>query len=250
MDPSHLSLPPPEGPEYTPCACDHIKPEHSDALFQHCLKCGCLRYRPKSNSERVAEPAAGSPAKHREVYDETRPLCACGRFWSCALADGPAAGVRQPDTKTRYGIVLCSAATLNQPHGPHRWAPQPGMDQVRCPGACNCPHPDDEHSVYGCEDGCACEYLPSPKVAAPGSRGTETLPRRGDQFETWLKAQRDACFGHASTWAAVDGLLDQYRLHADTGTPLGEHVCEGKAVGDCACLEVLKGERGAEAVDS
>ncbi|GHC36782.1 MULTISPECIES: hypothetical protein [Streptomyces rochei group] len=62
-------------------------------------------------------------------------------------------------------------------------------------------------------------------------------PHRGDAFEAWLKAQRDACFGHASSWAAVDGLLDQYRLHADTGTPLGEHVCEGKVVGDCECLE-------------
>ncbi|WP_439947220.1 hypothetical protein [Streptomyces sp. BBFR109] len=61
--------------------------------------------------------------------------------------------------------------------------------------------------------------------------------RRGDQFEAWLKAQRDACFGHASSWAAVDGLLDQYRLHADTGTPLGEHVCDGQVVGDCDCLE-------------
>ena len=62
-------------------------------------------------------------------------------------------------------------------------------------------------------------------------------PRRGDAFEAWLKAQRDACFGHASSWAAVDGLLDQYRLHADTSTPLGEHVCEGQVVGDCECLE-------------
>ncbi|NUS83700.1 MAG: hypothetical protein HOY75_13375 [Streptomyces sp.] len=79
-----------------------------------------------------------------------------------------AAGVRQPDTETRYGIVQCSAATLNQPHGPHRWTPQPGMDRVRCPGACNCPHPEDEHSVYGCVDGCACEYLPPPKPAVSG----------------------------------------------------------------------------------
>ncbi|WP_157849397.1 hypothetical protein [Streptomyces violaceorubidus] len=66
---------------------------------------------------------------------------------------------------------------------------------------------------------------------------TKHRPRRGDEFEAWLKTQRDACFGHASSWAAVDGLLDQYRLHADTGTPLCEHVCEGQTVGDCECLE-------------
>ncbi|NED75328.1 hypothetical protein G3I51_23995 [Streptomyces sp. SID9944] len=73
-----------------------------------------------------------------------------------------------------------------------------------------------------------------------GAQQTEPVahqPRRGDQFEAWLKAQRDACFGHASSWAAVDGLLDQYRLHADTGTPLGEHVCDGRLAGDCDCLE-------------
>lgn len=67
-------------------------------------------------------------------------------------------------------------------------------------------------------------------------------PQRGDAFEQWLKAQRDLCFGHATTWGAVDGLLDQYRLHADTGTPLSEHVCEGQAVGDCECLETLATE--------
>ncbi|MFJ9671401.1 hypothetical protein ACIRP5_11505 [Streptomyces sp. NPDC101221] len=72
---------------------------------------------------------------------------------------------------------------------------------------------------------------------ADETAATETQARRGDQFEAWLKTQRDACFGHASSWAAVDGLLDQYRLHADTGTPLGEHVCEGQTVGDCECLE-------------
>jgi hypothetical protein len=67
-------------------------------------------------------------------------------------------------------------------------------------------------------------------------------PRRGDAFEQWLKAQRDLCFDYATTWSAVDGLLDQYRLHADTGTPLSEHVCEGQAVGDCECLETLATE--------
>jgi hypothetical protein len=62
--------------------------------------------------------------------------------------------------------------------------------------------------------------------------------RRGDQFESWLKTQRDL---HRDTgygvWTTLDNLLDQYRLHADTGTPLSEHVCEGRAVGDCECLE-------------
>ncbi|MGW4270809.1 hypothetical protein ACWEGQ_00225 [Streptomyces seoulensis] len=63
-------------------------------------------------------------------------------------------------------------------------------------------------------------------------------PQRGDEFEQWLKAQRDEHrdTGHG-VWSTLDSLLDRYRLHADTGTPLGEHVCEGRVAGDCECLE-------------
>lgn len=66
-------------------------------------------------------------------------------------------------------------------------------------------------------------------------------PRRGDQVEAWLKAQRDDWASDRAdvpaTYDALDDLLDLYRLHADTGTPLGEHVCEARVVGDCECLE-------------
>jgi hypothetical protein len=74
------------------------------------------------------------------------------------------------------------------------------------------------------------------RMADEAQPQTEIRPQRGDQFEAWLKTQRDLCVGHATSWGAVDGLLDQYRLHADTGTPLAEHVCEGKVAGDCECL--------------
>lgn len=73
----------------------------------------------------------------------------------------------QPETEASQAPVQCTAAVLRKPHGPHGWEPQPGMTPVRCPGFCCCDHPDDEHSVYGCADGCACEYLPShPAVGA------------------------------------------------------------------------------------
>lgn len=52
---------------------------------------------------------------------------------------------------------------------------------------------------------------------------------RGDAVETWLKAQRDEY--HQTTdpqWQTLDYLLDTYRLHADTGVPLGQHTCEGR----------------------
>lgn len=77
-----------------------------------------------------------------------------------------------------------------------------------------------------------------PVVKAP----PETpLPARGDAVEAWLRAHRDRyvdSYGRTRAWYLFDDLLDQYRLHADTATPLGEHVCEGRVIGDCDCMEV------------
>ncbi|MFC1418547.1 hypothetical protein [Streptacidiphilus cavernicola] len=58
-------------------------------------------------------------------------------------------------------------------------------------------------------------------------------PRRGDAVDGWLKSERDEYVPDGPTWVALDNLLDAYRLHADTGTPLGEHVCEQH----CDCHE-------------
>jgi hypothetical protein len=66
-------------------------------------------------------------------------------------------------------------------------------------------------------------------------------PARGDAFEAWLKAARDVHsdrYGVTPAWFVLDDLLDSYRLHADTGTPLTEHVCDGRVIGDCECMEV------------
>lgn len=49
-------------------------------------------------------------------------------------ADAPADEEQQAETQAR---------------GP--WGTVPG---------CNCPHPADEHSIYGCADGCGCEWMP------------------------------------------------------------------------------------------
>jgi hypothetical protein len=65
-------------------------------------------------------------------------------------------------------------------------------------------------------------------------------PRRGDGFEQWLKTQRDAAADYPEAYQTADGLLDLYRLHADTRTPLTEHVCEGRVAGDCECLETTE----------
>lgn len=61
-------------------------------------------------------------------------------------------------------------------------------------------------------------------------------PRVGDAVEQWLKSQRDAYHQHCPQWQALDETLDTYRLHAYTGTPLHEHVCEGGNE-HCDCME-------------
>lgn len=70
-------------------------------------------------------------------------------------------------------------------------------------------------------------------------------PRRGDQVETWLKAQRDEYEVESSEqWKALNELLDTYRLHADTGTPLDQHCCENGTVDDCyGCYDAMKGQQ-------
>lgn len=67
---------------------------------------------------------------------------------------------------------------------------------------------------------------------------TPPLPRRGDATEAWLRAHRDRhTDGHTRDpeWEALDAALEDYRLHADTGTPLGEHACDGAG---CECAGV------------
>jgi hypothetical protein len=58
------------------------------------------------------------------------------------------------------------------------------------------------------------------------------LPERGDAVDLWLKAARDDWAGDMGDprppqWFVIDHLLDDYRLHADTGTPLDQHACDG-----------------------
>lgn len=50
-------------------------------------------------------------------------------------------------------------------------------------------------------------------------------PHRGSDVEAWLKTKRDEYIGspeegYTLSWAALDTLLDEYRLRADTGATL------------------------------
>ncbi|MGX9921765.1 hypothetical protein ACWIG4_18145 [Streptomyces sp. NPDC002248] len=60
-------------------------------------------------------------------------------------------------------------------------------------------------------------------------------PQRGDAVADWLRTWRNAAVTERRDHGAyntADELLDLYRLHADTGTPLHEHACEGP---HCEC---------------
>jgi hypothetical protein len=45
-------------------------------------------------------------------------------------------------------------------------------------------------------------------------------PRRDDDVAAWLKKWRDEYEPDSGPWGAIDGLLDEWRLRADTGTAL------------------------------
>lgn len=61
-------------------------------------------------------------------------------------------------------------------------------------------------------------------------------PKRGDDVEAWIKRARDELGptdnnAYYHPWFALDQLLDDYRAHADTGTPLSEEVREHDTTG-------------------
>lgn len=57
------------------------------------------------------------------------------------------------------------------------------------------------------------------------------LPRRDDHVAAWIKAARDQQNPDGTPWDlgrwnVLDDLLEDYRLHADTGTPIDQHACD------------------------
>jgi hypothetical protein len=62
---------------------------------------------------------------------------------------------------------------------------------------------------------------------SPGASGPlPHRPERGSDVEAWIRRAREASVDGSAreAWFTLDDLLDNYRLHADTGTPLGEEV--------------------------
>jgi hypothetical protein len=59
-------------------------------------------------------------------------------------------------------------------------------------------------------------------VASRHARTREFYPRREDKVAVWLKECRDQHLTLSASWLAIDALLNQYRLDADTGSELGK----------------------------
>lgn len=144
----------------------------------------------------------------------------CGQSKPCASCDArtdAADALRDAARRVAAAEQPVSCAECGHPRTVHR----EGDDPVT-PGECSaCPDDDARH-----------DYRPA-VGEQPG-----LLPSRGDTVDTWLKTQRNEHRDdNHGQWSTLDQLLDLYRLHADTGTPLGQHVCEARTVGDCGCLE-------------
>lgn len=68
----------------------------------------------------------------------------------------------------------------------------------------------------------AARWVPGRKMS-----GTDPLPHqavRGDDVDRWLKRRREECRRPDGSWYVVDNLLDDYREHADLGSPLDADV--------------------------
>lgn len=61
------------------------------------------------------------------------------------------------------------------------------------------------------------------------------IPKRGDDIEVWIKQWRDRYAPRrndldTAAWILADDMLDDYRLHADTGMPIDQAVTDWPGV--------------------
>ncbi|TXJ78591.1 hypothetical protein E2C11_16420 [Streptomyces lavendulae] len=252
---SSQMLPPLEGPEYRPCACSHIESEY-DINGRWCAMddCPCNLYRPDTATSAMVSPPPSRAALRDRIR---RAICEAEGFaWDTDMlepdeygdvADAVLAVLPVQDDRAviRAAALLEGATAIDLDRdvtkpgggkGAYRRAMNRAADlmrrlAVKAQDTATAEH----HTVDGARYLCHTDDHYCPSEARPA--GTQQ-PRRGDQVEAWLRARRDEHrdTGHG-VWSTLDALLDQYRLLADTGTPLGEHVCEGRVVGDCECLE-------------
>lgn len=93
------------------------------------------------------------------------------------------------------------------------------------------------HLVNMAFDQCVAEEVE--RRCGPSQSMTAHQPRRDSDVAAWLRAHRerhDYSAGNGfNAWSAIDEVLDDYRLHSDTGTPLTEPSGTGVPDETCGC---------------
>lgn len=201
-------------------------------------------FEPERAEREAPEPLPASSAGVAPATDQTAlrdRIAEALMRWAEGNAAPQYASMRRPETVRANGYSRADAVMAVLP-GPASDRVRAVCDQLHRAAvlADGQPHTERERGIVHAATRVRA-VLDQPSALPALAEADDDLPCRGDQFEAWLKTQRDA-FGwqganDRTLYDALDVVLDQYRLHADTGTPLNEHVCEGRAVGDCDCLE-------------
>jgi hypothetical protein len=106
QQPETQTLPQPEGPEYTPCECDHIEPEHEPNAGA-CWSCDCEGYRatPPAPLRRSEDDCPGFPEQCPNILpvDPDPPIHYGGI--RCGCADQPDGEAQQPEAEVDATIL-------------------------------------------------------------------------------------------------------------------------------------------------
>ncbi|QLJ01495.1 hypothetical protein HZZ00_10985 [Streptomyces sp. NEAU-sy36] len=139
-----LQLPPPEGPEYRPCACGHIEPEH-DINGRWCAMddCPCHLYRPDAATSAVVSPPPSRAALRDRIRHAVCEADGFGFAWDTDMLE--------PD---EYGEVADAVLAV---------LPEPA-DRAAVP-VCICGHPEQRHFEDVCQT-CGCGDYLEPRDAA------------------------------------------------------------------------------------
>ncbi|MBZ6102750.1 hypothetical protein [Streptomyces olivaceus] len=127
----------------------------------------------------------------------------------------------------------CSTATLRQPHPPHDWEPQPGMNPVHCPGHGQ-PEPPPappwtqlEARAFNAVQPAlreAGEWLPlSARRAVARAVLAELQPELGrlDRYRAWLADQVDKAERADRVTEERGGVRDELRISPHNGLAAG-----------------------------
>jgi hypothetical protein len=164
-----------------------------------CVRCGtgrvagCTRPDGHERRESTDDGFTGAVIDHAgDVWG----LRAGATMWEC-LADAPG----EP--------ALLTLAELEGTYGPLRWAG--GLRQVTVMPP---PAPDGKRRH---------DEASRPHPCSTGQPAVIGQARRGDEVEAWLRHWRDQ-FQDAPEWHAIDDVISDYQVHADTGVPLNIEV--------------------------